>query len=33
VPLPESEWTLERLERAGNLIAGTPNDIRRALDK
>jgi alkanesulfonate monooxygenase SsuD/methylene tetrahydromethanopterin reductase-like flavin-dependent oxidoreductase (luciferase family) len=33
VKLPESEWTMERLERAGNLTAGTATDIRRMFDK
>ncbi len=33
VPLPESEWTLERLERSGHLVAGTPDDARRAIDE
>ena len=33
VMLPESEWKLERLERAGNLVAGTATDIRRAWER
>jgi alkanesulfonate monooxygenase SsuD/methylene tetrahydromethanopterin reductase-like flavin-dependent oxidoreductase (luciferase family) len=33
VMLPPSEWTLERLERKGHLVAGSPADIRRHLDE
>ena len=33
VRLPPSEWTLDRLERSGHLIAGTEADIRRGLDE
>ncbi|MET0885954.1 MAG: LLM class flavin-dependent oxidoreductase [Mycetocola sp.] len=31
--LPSSEWTMERLAEAGHLIAGTPADVRRKIDR
>jgi alkanesulfonate monooxygenase SsuD/methylene tetrahydromethanopterin reductase-like flavin-dependent oxidoreductase (luciferase family) len=33
VRLPPSEWTIDRLERVGHLVAGTSDDIRRGLDE
>jgi len=33
VMLPPSEWTLERLERKGHLVAGSPAEIRAYLDR
>lgn len=33
VPLPPSEWTIERMDRCGYLDAGTPSEVRRRTDK
>ena len=33
VRLPPGEWTLDRLERVGHLVAGTADDIRRGTDE
>jgi alkanesulfonate monooxygenase SsuD/methylene tetrahydromethanopterin reductase-like flavin-dependent oxidoreductase (luciferase family) len=33
VPLPPSEWTIERMDRCGYLDAGTPAEVRRRTDK
>jgi alkanesulfonate monooxygenase SsuD/methylene tetrahydromethanopterin reductase-like flavin-dependent oxidoreductase (luciferase family) len=33
VKLPPSEWKLERLERAGNLVAGTAKDICKHFER
>jgi len=33
VRLPPSEWTMDRLERVGHLVAGTSDDIRKGLDE
>jgi hypothetical protein len=31
--IPPEEWTVERLQRSGHLIAGTVDDVRRRLDE
>jgi alkanesulfonate monooxygenase SsuD/methylene tetrahydromethanopterin reductase-like flavin-dependent oxidoreductase (luciferase family) len=33
VPLPRSEWTVERMAKTGQLVAGSLNDIRRSMDE
>ncbi|MET0378400.1 MAG: LLM class flavin-dependent oxidoreductase [Spongiibacteraceae bacterium] len=33
VRLPASEWTMDRLERSGHLVAGTVSDIRNGFDE
>jgi alkanesulfonate monooxygenase SsuD/methylene tetrahydromethanopterin reductase-like flavin-dependent oxidoreductase (luciferase family) len=33
VKLPPSEWTLDRLERAGHLVVGTPDHISKTMEK
>lgn len=30
--LPPEEWTVERMHRAGSIVAGTESDIRRSMD-
>ena len=33
VPLPPSEWTVDRMARSGQLVAGSVADVRRSMDE